>query len=145
MNVGGRRTAAASDLRLVATRYNTGKNPISARTQATMAMPMGARSVPGVPAWARATARMAMVSVPLGQAGQYLQQILDSDNGQDDDDNAQRGCFADILLGEGDLVNEERQVGAGRARSTLGGHVDTVELLDDIDGAEQRAELDEAI
>src|ERR1700738_2528603 len=120
MNVGGRRTAAASLLRLVATRYSTGKKPMSARTQATTAMPIGARSVPGV---AVVIARTAMASVPLGQAGQYLQQVLDGDDGQDDDDDAQRGRFTDVLFGEGHLVDQERQGGARGARTALGGPV----------------------
>src|ERR1700681_1209167 len=76
MNVGGRRTAAASDFRLVATRYSTGKNPISATTQATIARPTGACSVPGVADGRLAMARTAMGSVVLGQAGQDLQQVL---------------------------------------------------------------------
>src|SRR5207253_8247201 len=53
--------------------------PMSARTQATIAIPIGARSVPGVVARARVTARIAMASLPLGQAGQYLQQVLRSE------------------------------------------------------------------
>src|SRR5437868_1580417 len=118
---------------------------MSARTQATIAIPIGARSVPGVVARARVTARIAMASLPLGQAGQYLQQVLDGDDGQDDDDDPERRSLTDILLGKSHLVDEERQVGARGARTTLGGHVDAVELLDDVDGAEQRPELDEAI
>src|SRR5712691_12039578 len=145
MNVGGRSTAAASLLRLVATRYSTGKNPMRASSQATMAKPMGACSVAGVALPRAAMARMAMVSVPLGQAGQHLEQVLDGDDGQDNDDDTQCGRLADVFLGECHLVDEERQVGAGGARTTLGGHVDTVELLDDVHRAEQRPQLDEAI
>src|SRR5712691_9257073 len=141
MNVGGRSTAAASLLRLVATRYSTGKNPIRASSQATIAKPMGACSVPGVALPRAAMARMAMVSVPLGQAGQHLEQVLDGDDGQDDDDDAQSGCLADVFLGERHLIDKEGQVGAGGARTALGGHVNTVELLDDIHRAEQRSEL----
>src|SRR6266853_3653266 len=145
MNVGGRRTAAASLLRLVATRYSTGKNPIRAITQATMAIPMGAFSTPEEGPGRLAMARIAMGSVPLGQAGQHLQQVLDGDDGQDDDNDAQRGCLADVFLGERHLIDEERQVGAGGARAALGGHVNAVELLDDIDRAEQRPQLNEVI
>src|SRR6266446_5239644 len=144
-NVGGRSTAAASVLRLVATRYSTGKNPIRAMTQATIAMPMGAFSTAEARPGRLAMARIAMGSVPLGQAGQHLQQVLDGDDGQDDDDDAQSGCLADVFLGERHLVDEERQVGAGGARTTLGGHVDAIELLDDIHRAEQRPQLDKPI
>src|SRR5438876_5176266 len=122
-NVGGKSTAAASLLRLVATRYSTGKKPTSASTQAPIAIPMGACSVPGVADPRAATARMAMSSVPLGQAGQHLEQVLDGDDGQDDDDDAQRGSLADVFLGERHLVDEKRQVGTGSARTALRRHV----------------------
>src|SRR5262249_49922195 len=60
----------------------------------------------------------------------------------DDHDHPERGRLADVLFGERDLVDQERQVGAGGARTTLGGHIDGVELLDDVHRAEQCAELD---
>src|ERR1700749_1479406 len=150
-NLGGQVWAADSGLNAVSTIHSTGRKNAMPTTQARTPQPTcpvirrprsaaGSRSRTGT-AVAVAVAVISCL-LELEDPGEHPQRERGHDDGQDDGDHPGRGRPADVegvvhLLEQG--VGE---VGGGGARAALGHGLDRVEHVDQVDRAEQDAQLD---
>src|SRR6201987_5561678 len=152
-NFGGQVCAADSGLNAVSTIHSAGRKNAIPTTQAKTAQPTcplirrpprpaGARSRTGAAGEVAVAVAVISCLLELEDPGEHPQRERGHDDGQDDGDHPGGGRPSDVESVIHLLVQVVGQVGGGRSRAALGHGLDRVEHVDQVDRAEQDAELD---